>query len=286
LNPIDDSEPPNSLGGGLAPRKDQNKIQYKMTLAYDGGAYHGWQKQASGKSIQDKVDQALSTMLRHDVRSLAASRTDSGVHATGQMVSFRTHKPFEQERWLKSMNGILPRDIRVLSLQAIEHGFHPIRSATGKLYCYRIWLGPSQSPLLCHLFWHCPLPMDIPLLRQELLTMVGIQNFTSYCAGDSSAKTRVRNLSEILIKDEDKLLEIWFLGEGFLKQMIRNLVGTAVGRARGKIEKSMLEILEAKDRRAAGSTAPAQGLSLVEVFYEKLPDITSYTKSLPKVSLS
>jgi tRNA pseudouridine38-40 synthase len=250
-------------------------------LAYVGTRYHGWQSQTSGQTVQDHLERALKTILRHPVTTIAASRTDSGVHSDHQVVLFRTEVPFHEERWIRSLNGLLPEDIGILNIHPADNDFHPIYSAKGKVYRYRIWQGASRHPQWTPLVWTIQGQLDLDRVRQGAAGFVGIRDFTSFCALDSSAKTRTRQVYGIELVEKGPMLEIWVYGRGFLKQMVRIMVGTLVDIGRGKRSpEAVAEILSAKDRTQAGKTAPAQGLTLVRVFYEDLPAAESLLASL------
>lgn len=241
---------------------------YRLDLRYIGTPFQGWQSQTSGSGIQDQVEKALATILRHPTRVVGASRTDSGVHAEHQVATFRTPVTFDEIRWLKSLNGILPPEIGVTGVQPVEPEFHPIYSAQGKAYRYRLWQGASRHPMLTPYVWTLHRDLDRDAMRLAASSLVGTHDFTSFCALDSSAKTRVRHVLEISISDHGPLVDIWVVGKGFLKQMIRIMVGTLVEIGMGKRPpEDMGNILLAKNRDAAGITAPANGLTLIEIFY-------------------
>lgn len=244
---------------------------YRIDLAYIGSRYHGWQSQKSRCSIQDHLEQALSTLLRHPVKVVGASRTDSGVHAEHQVAVFRSQVPFAPERWLRSLNGLLPEDVGVLSVAPTTEDFHPITSATGKAYRYRLWQGGSRHPQLHPYCWTLLRGLDISAMRAAALHLVGMHDFSSFCASDSSAKTRHRLLWEVEIFEDGPMIEVWIIGKGFLKQMVRIMVGTLVDIGLGKYHPDdLMDIIKQRDRTAAGGTAPANGLTLVEIFFAQI----------------
>lgn len=247
---------------------------FRLDLKYNGASFHGWQSQPSGKSIQDHVEKALATLLRHPVRLIAAARTDSGVHAEHQVAIFRTSVEPDERRWLKGLFGLLPESVGVMAVTRVDASFHPIYAAKGKAYCYRIWRGAARNPFIAPYTWTLHKVLDVKAMRQAAQDLVGRHDFTSFCAVDSSAKTRERTILQIEIVEKGPLLEIWVLGEGFLKQMIRNIVGTLVDVGSGKTPADgMSQMLAAKNRTAAGPTALADGLTLVEIFYDEIPDV-------------
>lgn len=251
---------------------ERAKPAYRMDLAYLGTSYFGWQSQTHRRTLQDHLEKALSTLLRHSVQTIAASRTDSGVHAEHQVVLFRTDVSFHEEKWMRSLNGLLPEDIGVLGIKPADLEFHPIYSAQGKIYRYRIWQGPSRHPHWAHSSWSIHKHINVEAMRNGASFFEGVHDFTSFCALDSSARTRLRHVYGIEIVEKGPMIEIWVFGKGFLKQMVRIMVGTLVDVGLGKKKpEDIAEILRAQNRVAAGKTAPAQGLSLVRIYYQDLP---------------
>jgi tRNA pseudouridine38-40 synthase len=208
------------------------------------------------------------------VRLIAAARTDSGVHAEHQVAIFRTEVAPDERRWLKGLYGLLPASVGVTKLAACDPEFHPIVAATGKVYCYRIWLGAARNPFLVPFVWTMHRELDAAAMQRAARDLVGRHDFTSFCALDSSAKTRERTVTDVRIEARGPLIEVWVAGEGFLKQMVRNIVGTLVDVGAGKTAVDAVPgILAAKDRGAAGACAPAEGLTLVRIFYGEPPRI-------------
>jgi len=243
---------------------------YRLTLGYVGGPFEGWQSQPGGTGVQDHLEKALRTMLRHDVRVAGASRTDSGVHAERQVASFRTAVPFDERKWLKSLQGLLPPEIGILEVGVAPADFHPAFSAAGKAYRYRLWLGVARNPFVLPYVWSLYQGLDAEVLAVEAQAFVGTHDYTSFCAADSGAKTRTRTVTEVAVHQSGPLVDVWVTGQGFLKQMVRTMVGTLVDIAQGRRPRGQVaEILACRDRTRAGQTAPALGLALVEVFYEE-----------------
>ncbi len=246
---------------------------YRVELAYDGTLYDGFQSQISKNAVQDHVEKALATLLRHPVRLQGASRTDKGVHAQNQVGLFKSSLELK-ESWLAGVNAILFNDINVLSVKHAEPGFHPINSARAKAYRYRLWRGQCYNPFAKRFVWPVPARVKSEDLWNDLKKFEGKQDFAAFRSADSHAKTTVREILECKVDDRGDLIDIWIVGTGFLKQMVRIIVGTVVERAIGK--KPILEIEELiarKDRRFCGVTAPAKGLCLVEIFYDQIPPI-------------
>ena len=254
--------------------KHSNVPVYRVDLQYIGEAFHGWQSQPSGKGVQNHLERAFASLLKHPVQVIGASRTDTGVHAQHQVAIVRTPVTFALESWLRHLHGLLPASIGINRITEVPKDFHPAYSSTGKAYCYRLWLGSTRSPQVAPYAWQVYAPMDTALLRQEAAAFVGTHDFTSFCAGDSSSKTKQRTIVELQIEQRGPLVEIWMIGPGFLKQMLRIMVGTLVDVATfRKAPGTVATLLGERDRRLASRTAPAQGLSLVEVFYANLPDL-------------
>lgn len=244
---------------------------YRLDLCYHGTYYQGWQSQPAETGVQDRVEQALSTVLRHPVRVIASSRTDAGVHAEQQVAIFKTHVPVEPVKLSRSLNSLLPKDIGVTRVQAVTADFHPILGSLGKAYRYRLWNGEAKNPFIAPFVWKIHPRIDIATVKRLAPEFVGTHDFTSFCATDSSAKTRERTIFEIRVEERGSLVDIWITGNGFLKQMVRAIVGTLIEFADGKHQDtSVAAMLAARDRTAGGSTAPAQGLCLVHVFYDRV----------------
>ena len=243
---------------------------YKLSISYCGADFHGWQSQPSGMGIQDHVEKALSIITRESLRLTSSSRTDSGVHAEHQVVTFRSKQILDEARLIRGLNAILPNSVRIMNVGTADDNFHPIFSSTGKIYRYRIWRVQGEHVQMMPYVWKNLDQLDISLMRQAGKLFEGDHDFTSFCAIDSSAKSKVRRIFEIRVEERGPILDLWFHGEGFLKQMVRNLVGCMVACGGGKLATTEIEgILMSKDRRCAPPTAPAKGLSLVRVCYDE-----------------
>lgn len=248
--------------------------RYRLDLSYVGAAFNGWQSQADSSGVQDAIEKALVTFLRHPVRLVGASRTDSGVHAEGQVACFDSAQPYDERRWLRALHGLMPDGIGVRALRPVADDFHPILDSVGKAYRYRVWVGEGRLPLLAPFAWEGHQTLDVEGMRQASQIFLGRHDFSSFCAADSGAKTRERTIFEIAIVAQGPLLDFWVVGDGFLKQMVRSMVGTLVEVGRGSYPpETVASILAMRDRKRAGMTAPAKGLSLVQVFYERIVTI-------------
>ena len=204
------------------------------------------------------------------------------------MVTFKGAFGLNIFRIAKALNSLLDPDIRVTNVQVVADSFHPTFNSTGKAYRYRIWKVAGESPFVSPYAWRMYHPVDISLMAEAARQFIGTHDFTSLCAADSSAKSKIRRVREIEIFDRGPMLEIWVLGDGFLKQMVRNMVGLLVAVGRGKVDKGEIRgIMEGKDRRLAPATAPACGLCLVKVFYDDdLPISTLHENSRNGYNLS
>jgi tRNA pseudouridine38-40 synthase len=244
---------------------------FRAVIEYRGADFAGWQIQPSQRTVQGELERALGTLLREPVRVHGSGRTDSGVHARGQVASFRSATDLPTERILRGLNGLTADDLSVLQLDEVADDFHPRYSARGKVYVYRLLLQRSPSPLASGSSWHLPYgDLDTDLLRRELASIVGEADWSAYRAADCAASKTVKTLRRVDLRAEGHgILAIEFEGSGFLKQMVRILVGTAVDVARGKLEEgAMIRIRQGGERTRAGRTAPAHGLCMERVLYD------------------
>lgn len=247
----------------------------RLTVAYDGTHYLGWQKTPNGPTIEEALESALTTILRKRVALQAASRTDAGVHAAGQVVNFivdETIDPLTLERWKGSLNGLLPRDIAVLAVELAPDDFHPTLQCTGKEYRYHLCTTPAQLPHLRLYSWHYPYQLDIAAMKRASRYFVGEKDFAAFCNEKKNCTydNYVRRIDSIAIVESDAgRLRIDITGNHFLYKMVRNIVGTLVYVGCGKIDESDVPtIIESGDRTQAGITAPNHGLFLQKVMYD------------------
>ncbi len=246
---------------------------YRMTLAYDGTAYCGWQTQPVGATIQGTVEAALQRIVGQPVRVVASGRTDAGVHARRQVASFRCLTRLAPRDLLRALNAHLPDDICVLDLEQAANDFHAIRCAVSKRYRYLIQDGPQRDLFLRSYCWYIPQPLDLDAMQQAAACLVGRHDFRSFEAAGAPRKTSIRTVSQLAVMRQ--VVEGWprivtdIQADGFLYNMVRNIVGSLVLVGRGKQEVSWLRaVLAAQDRAQAGPTAPACGLTLWDVHYE------------------
>jgi len=241
---------------------------FKLTLEYDGTAYAGWQRQPDRPTVQAALEAALQRITQHAVPVIGAGRTDTGTHALGQVASFRSDKALSPEEWRRALNGLLPQDISVLAAEQVPDDFHARYSARGKLYEYRIINRVERSALERNRVWHVRAPLDLNAMREAASLLVGRHDFSSFQGSPTDNENPSCDLRRLDIHREPPVISIEAEADRFLKQMVRAIVGTLVEVGRGRRSpKSVKEILEARDRRAAGVTAPAYGLYLLRVDY-------------------
>jgi tRNA pseudouridine38-40 synthase len=240
----------------------------KLTLSYDGTHYVGWQRQLNGPSIQQHLEEAFAPLCG-DVPSVVGSgRTDAGVHALGQVASLRVSFDIPVVNVQRALNMRLPADIRVLDVEEAPDDFHAQFSATGKLYRYRIATTEVVSPFDRWFVWHAPEPKNVGAMRRAADVFVGRHDFASFQGRDSDAEDTVRTITRVDVRDTGRELVIDVEGDGFLRHMVRIIVGTLADVGVGHhAPDAMVAMLEARRRSAAGRTAPAAGLTLVAVHY-------------------
>ncbi len=240
----------------------------KLIIEYDGSGYVGWQWQPNGLSIQQVLEDALSKILKEPVRVISSGRTDSGVHAMGMIAAFRTKKNVPLKAFREGLNSILPPDIAVRDAFEMPAEFHPRKDALGKLYRYTIWNTPLRSPLNRFNSWQLKDELDLEAMRVAAAHFIGEKDFSAFRAAKCSAKTTVRRIDSLEIYRDKDFIFIDVKGNGFLRNMVRIIVGTLVEVGRGAMSPGDIpEVLEGCDRVKSGITAPPQGLCLVEVFY-------------------
>jgi len=248
-------------------------IKLKLTIAYDGTAYQGWQVQKTGVGVQQKVEEALAKIFPSVKRIMSSSRTDTGVHALGMVADVdieRAEFKMTLPKVALAVNAWLPEDIRIVSARRVPASFHSRFHASGKQYRYAVWNHTAMNPLLRKQAWHVPVPLDVKSMRRAAKHLVGRHDFRSFAANHTyEIADTVRTLARCDIRQSGPLLTFIIEGDGFLYKMCRSLVGTLVQLGRGKFgEGELKQMLAAKDRRVAGMTAPAHGLVLWKVFYK------------------
>lgn len=242
----------------------------RLVVEYDGTSLCGWQRQANGPTVQGHLEEALAKLLSHEAAVTGASRTDAGVHARGQVASFRTERAIPLHGIRRGLNALLPRQIAVRDAAEVPDDFHPRFSATGKHYRYTILARPDRSPPWRDRAWHCPEPLSIEAMAAAAAPLLGEHDFAAFRAAGCTAATTTRRVDAIDISTPDpELLALDVRGNAFLRNMVRILVGTLVEVGAGRRSPGQLpEIISSRDRTRAGITAPAHGLELIEVRYD------------------
>ena len=258
-------------------------IRYKLTIAYDGTNYCGWQVQDNGPSIQSLVQKALETVPRHPIDLTGAGRTDAGVHARGQTAHFDSAETFALKRLLLSLNALLPPDIRILSIEEVPPSFHARYDATSKIYHYHLHLDPVSDPFTLPYRFQAFSGITPKDLRDAAPLFLGTRDFISFANEahrGSASRGSVRTLQRLDVIEQSGGVRLELEADGFLYKMVRNLVGTLIEVARGQIGPSDIEaIFAAKDRRQAGPAAPPHGLFLMQVNYTSLSEEMSSSDS-------
>lgn len=263
--------PPDELKGD-APEFGPAWLKFRLTIAYDGTNYEGWQVQKTGLGVQQRVEEALRKLFPGAGRVHGSSRTDTGVHALGMVAHFEVPKSefrMPLRKLMLAINAGLPEDIRVLAASRARPDFHARFSACGKQYRYFIWNHAAMNPQLRAQAWHVPLPLDLDAMRRAAQHFIGRHDFKSLAVNRNyEMESTLRTMTRCEVKRSGRTLTFIIEGDGFLYKMCRGIVGTLVQVGRGKFSPDDVKaMLEAKDRRAAGMTAPAHGLVLWKVFY-------------------
>ncbi|MBI5191870.1 MAG: tRNA pseudouridine(38-40) synthase TruA [Nitrospirae bacterium] len=260
----------------------------KLLIEYDGTNYHGWQRQANLLTVQEVLEEVLGRITKQTIKVTGASRTDAGVHALGQSVSFKSNLQIDETSWVKAINSLLPHDIRIKKAEYVPMEFNARFSAKGKTYQYAILNVEQMSPFLRNYAWHIKRPLDIYAMKEAAGYLLGTHDFSSFRSSQCSAKSPVRTLEnievamlipppltggekgegELRVFPDNPLILLTFEARSFLQHMVRNIVGTLVEVGRGRFKPADVKnILEKKDRRHAGQIAPSQGLFLVKIKY-------------------
>ena len=239
-----------------------------LILEYDGTAYAGWQLQPNGLAVQEVVEKALAGILGHAVRIHASGRTDAGVHARGMTAHFQTEANLPLKAFREGVNSLLPQDIAVREVREVPADFHARFSAQGKWYRYTIYQNQVRSPLAARFAWYLRGSLDLDLMRTAAESLVGEHDFSAFRSSGCVAKTTVRDLFSIDISPDKDFIHIDVRGSGFLKNMVRMIVGTLVdvGKGRRPVE-DVAMLVAGTDEMVCGQTAPAHGLCLQEVWY-------------------
>lgn len=245
---------------------------YKITVAYDGTKYKGWQGQKStDATIQGKLEMVLTKLAGHPVEVIGSGRTDAGVHAVGQVANFHLEEHFDRREIFDSLNRYLPEDIAVTEIAEVDERFHSRYQAKAKTYSYRIRTSPVPDVFARRFVYHYGMPLDCERMKRAAAFLVGTHDFASFCGNKHMKKSTVRSMEDITFLEKEGEIEIRYTGSGFLQNMVRILTGTLIEVGRGDREpESITGVLEAKNRELAGYTAPPQGLRLEKVRYESV----------------
>lgn len=241
----------------------------KLIIRYDGTRYNGWQKQGNTENtIQGKLEQLLSKMTGEEIEISGSGRTDSGVHAIGQVANFRTNTSLSLEEIAAYMQQYLPKDIGIVKVEEEKERFHSRLNAKKKQYDYRIYLGKENPVFERNYIWHLGEELQIEEMEKAISYLEGTHDFKSFCGNKKMKKSTVRTVEKIRLTKQGNYVTLSFIGDGFLMNMVRILTGTLVEVGLGKKKaEEMPTILEAKRREVAGMMAPAQGLFLMKVWY-------------------
>lgn len=252
---------------GIGRRSGNGKIA--LLVQYDGTRFNGWQRQKNARTVQEELEKALFVLLKEEVRLTASGRTDTGVHACGQVVHFSTASDVSLQRLCIGLNGILEEDISVLNAYRVPESFHARYSALAREYLYLIYNNRQRSPFMVNRAMWISNPLDADYLHRAAQYLVGEKDFASFCKRASSQDGTIRRIEEIEITRKGDNIRIRIRGNAFLHNMIRIIVGTLLKMHREKAPpESIVDILEKCDRNASGPTALAKGLYLNKVFYD------------------
>lgn len=245
----------------------------KLIVAYDGTAYLGWQKTRMGPNIESTLQETIEQIVQHPTPLQAASRTDAGVHAEGQVINFLTSKTHLDLNKLRiSLNSLLPKNITVLQTEEMPLSFHPTLDSIGKEYRYFICFGPTQLPYHRFYSWHVPYSLNIQAMQKALPSLVGLHDFSAFCNVKKNAhySDYIREIQQLdIVELENNRLCFRIRGNHFLYKMVRNIVGTLIYIGRQKLAFNIIPmILQSRYRPEAGMTAPARGLFLHKVYYK------------------
>jgi tRNA pseudouridine38-40 synthase len=252
----------------------------KLLIEYDGTAYHGWQIQKNKQTIQNILEKTIQTITGEKSKVIGASRTDAGVHALGQVAAFKTQSMLDTETIRKALNATLPYDIRIHEVSEVDDVFHPRYDALNKSYIYIIANQRVTSAFLYRYTWTVQQTLERAFMREAARMLIGSHDFSSFQGARSNVKNPVREVFSLSIEDLKRIdfmtarfkgnfIKIRIEANGFLRHMVRNIVGTLVEIGRGRIPPhETKDILESRDRRHAGPTAPAHGLFLEKIIYK------------------
>jgi len=250
-------------------------MNYKLLIQYDGTDFHGWQVQENSRTIQGELERVLTMIEDAPVAVVGSGRTDAGVHAEGQVANVRVNRSFTPDRLRNAINGNLWRDIRVMKAEKAPDDFHARFSAKHKTYIYRVVNAPVMSPFWRRFAHHEPRPLDVARLNQAARLFLGEHDWTAFSSAQADGDNRVRTVTEFTVesswdsKAQAQLIEFQISAPGFLRYMVRSIIGTMLEVGRGEKDFDTIQTaIVTGDRNLAGKTAPAQGLTLMKVDYD------------------
>ena len=257
--------------------QDMDTRRYKLTIAYDGSGFHGWQKQTTPppeptplRTVAGVVEQTLQHVLRQPITLVGASRTDAGVHADGQVAHFDAATPIPQARLLPAINSRLPDDVEVRRVEPVSDAFDAIRDAKSKGYRYRIFNTALRPLRKRHYVWHCWHDLDVDAMQAAAQRIVGTHDFAGFAAADHGRTTTVRTVFRCEVSVDPPETRIDVEGSGFLYHMVRIIAGTLAEVGRGRFDPEVIDrVLASQDRRQAGPTLPPQGLCLQWIRHDR-----------------
>lgn len=258
------------------------RYRYALTLAYDGSHLYGFQTQKDGETVQSRLERALSVMLRDEIKIQAAGRTDSGVHSTGQVVSFRTPRPITEDAtsFVRSIEALAGPHIQATAFHAVPYDFHPRFDCVAREYEYLFARGPAPSIFLAPYVCHIPESADLFVFRSELDALAGEHNFEAFTRKANPEEKKERFIDHLTLRhthdaiSDRPLISFTIRGNAFLHNMVRIIVGSLLDRALGRLERSLPEILASRDRTLAGHTAPPHGLYFRHAYYPDVDELT------------
>lgn len=239
-----------------------------LTISFDGTAYHGWQVQENAVTVQQTLQDALERICSRRDNVVGCSRTDAGVHANMYCCNIRTESAIACDKLVGALNAVLPRDIAALGCREADFDFHARYDCKSKEYIYKIWNSPNKNPFLYNYSLHYKYPLDEKFLSAQAQAFVGTHSFDSFCAAGSSVESTQRTVFAAEVERERDMVIFRVEADGFLYNMVRIMTGTLIDISRGKIPADSIDaIIQAKNRFAAGHTAPARGLFLNKIYY-------------------
>lgn len=250
-------------------------MNFKLTIQYDGTDFHGWQMQGELRTVQGQLVRGLTLIEGREVTVHGSGRTDAGVHAEGQVANVNLQREITPEKLCAAINGNVGRDLRVISAEVVSEDFHARFSAVEKTYVYRVINGPVISPFWIRYAHHEARALDLERMRQAARLFIGTHDWTAFSSADADTEDRVRTITRLDVLElwderaKARMIEVTTTGNGFLRAMVRSIVGTLLAIGRGEIDQTTItHALSTGDRSLAGATAPARGLTLVEVSYD------------------